>query len=77
MVCLDKSLVNKINNKEFKLKSKGLLNIDKSKVTVEENFTDKQFNDNELKKLNTTLNTSVISGKLENLFNISRYFILF
>ena len=77
LVCLDKSLVNKINNKEFKLKSKGLLNIDKSKVTVEENFTDKQFNDNELKKLSTTLNTSIISGKLENLFNISRYFNLF
>jgi len=77
LVCLDKSLVNKINNKEFKLNSKGLLNIDKSKVTVEENFTDKQFNDNELKKLSTTLNTSIISGKLENLFNISRYFNLF
>ncbi len=77
LVCLDKSLVNKINNKEFKLKSKGLLNIDKSKVTVEENFTDKQFNDNELKKLSTTLNTSIISGKLANLFNISRYFNLF
>lgn len=77
LVCLDKSLVNKINNKEFKLKSKGLLNIDKSKVTVEENFTDKQFNDNELKKLSTTLNASIISGKLENLFNISRYFNLF
>ena len=77
LVCLDKSLINKINNKEFKLKSKGLLNIDKSKVTVEENFTDKQFNDNELKKLSTTLNTSIISGKLENLFNISRYFNLF
>ena len=77
LVCLDKSLVNKINNKEFKLKSKGLLNIDKSKVTVEENFTDKQFNDNELKKLSTTLNTSIISGKLENLLNISRYFNLF
>jgi len=53
-----------------------LLNINKAKITVEENFTDRQFNDNELKKLNSNLNSLVLYGKLENLFNLSRYFTL-
>ena len=75
-ICTDKSLMDKIQGNEFKLKSKGLLNINKAKITVEENFTDRQFNDNELKKLNSNLNSLVLYGKLENLFNLSRYFTL-
>jgi len=75
-ICADKSLLDKIQGNEFKLKSKGLLNINKAKITVEENFTDRQFNDNELKKLNSNLNSLVLYGKLENLFNLSRYFTL-
>jgi hypothetical protein len=75
-ICADKSLLDKIQGDEFKLKSKGLLNINKAKITVEENFTDRQFNDNELKKLNSNLNSLVLYGKLENLFNLSRYFTL-
>ena len=74
---LETLTMNKIKDKEFKLKSKGILNLNKAKISIKENFTNKQFNDNELKKLSTTLNTSIISGKLENLFNISRYFNLF
>ena len=69
-ICTDKSLMDKIQGNEFKLKSKGLLNINKAKITVEENFTDRQFNDNELKKLNSNLNSLVLYGKLENLFNL-------
>jgi hypothetical protein len=64
-ICADKSLLDKIQVNEFKLKSKGLLNINKAKITVEENFTDRQFNDNELKKLNSNLNSLVLYGKLE------------
>ncbi|MDB3873328.1 hypothetical protein N9317_04700 [Pelagibacteraceae bacterium] len=75
-ICADKSLLDKIQGNEFKLKSKGLLNINKAKITVEENFTDRQFNDNELKKLNSNLNSLILYGKLENLFNLSRYFTL-
>ena len=75
-ICNDKSLIDKASNDEFKLQSKGILNINKSKIIVQENFAGRQFNDNELKKLNTNLNSIVIFGKLENLFDLRRYFAL-
>lgn len=75
-ICNDKSLVERIQNEIFVLKSKGIVNINKGKITIEENSTNKQFNDNELKKLNSNLNSIVIFGKLENIFELSRYFTL-
>ena len=75
-ICEDQALLDKIINKDFTLFSKGILNINKGKVQVEENFTDQQFNDNELRQLNSNLNSLVLFGKLENIFNFSRYFVL-
>ena len=73
-ICEDKSLNDKIVNNEIKLYSKGILNINKAKVIVKENNFIKQYNDNEIKKLNDNLNTKVILGKLENLLDLSKYF---
>ena len=75
-ICDDKSLIDRAIDGEFKLQSKGILNINKSKIIVQENFVNKQFNDNELQKLNTNLNSIVIFGKLKNLFDLPRYFTL-
>jgi len=75
-ICQDELTMNKIKDKEFKLKSKGILNLNKAKISIKENFTNKQFNDNELKKLNSNFNSLILLGKLENLFDLSRYFIL-
>ena len=75
-LCEDVALLEKITDKNFTLFSKGILNINKGKVQVEENFTDKQFNDNQLRQLNSNLNSLILFGKLENLFNFSRYFVL-
>ena len=43
-------------------------------LVVKENNFVKQFNDNEIKKLSDNLNKKVISGKLENLLDLSKYF---
>jgi len=75
-ICEDQALLDKIINRDFTLFSKGILNINKGKVQVEENFTEQQFNDNELQQLNSNLNSLVLFGKLENIFNFSRYFVL-
>ena len=75
-ICDDKFLIDKAIDGEFKLQSKGILNINKSKITVQENFVNREFNDNEIQKLNTNLNSIVIFGKLENLFDLPRYFTL-
>ena len=75
-ICKYSSLLSRTEDKEFNIKSKGILNFNKAKITIKENFTDKQFNDNELNKLNTNINSIIIFGKLENLFNLSRYFTL-
>jgi len=75
-ICQDELTMNKIKDKEFKLKSKGILNLNKAKISIKENFTNKQFNDNELKKLNSNFNSLILLGKLENLFDLSRYFTL-
>jgi len=75
-ICDDKSLIDRAIDGEFKLQSKGILNINKSKITVQENFVNREFNDNEIQKLNTNLNSIVIFGKLENLFDLPRYFTL-
>ena len=74
VICEDKSINDKIVNNEIKIYSKGILNINKAKVVVQENNFVKQFNDNEIKKLSNNLNTKVIMGSLENLLNISKYF---
>ena len=75
-ICDDKFLIDKAIDGEFKLQSKGILNINKSKIIVQENFVNREFNDNEIQKLNTNLNSIVIFGKLENLFDLTRYFTL-
>ena len=75
-ICKDPSMLSRTGDKEFNIKSKGILNFNKAKITIKENFTDKQFNDNELNKLNTNVNSIIIFGKLENLFDLSRYFTL-
>jgi hypothetical protein len=67
-------LNDKIVNNEIKLYSKGILNINKAKVIVQENNFIKQYNDNEIKKLSDNLNTKVILGRLENLLDLSKYF---
>ena len=64
----------KIANNEIEIYSKGILNINKAKVIVQENNFIKQYNDNEIKKLNDNLNTKVILGRLENLLDLSKYF---
>ena len=73
-ICEDKSLNDKIVNNEIEIYSKGILNINKAKVIVQENNFIKQYNDNEIKKLNDNLNTKVILGRLENLLDLSKYF---
>ncbi|MFL2525004.1 MAG: hypothetical protein ACJ0Q7_00665 [Pelagibacteraceae bacterium] len=73
-ICEDKSLNDKIANNEIEIYSKGILNINKAKVIVQENNFIKQYNDNEIKKLNDNLNTKVILGRLENLLDLSKYF---
>ena len=73
-ICEDKSLNDKIINNEIKIYSKGILNINKAKVIVQENNFIKQYNDNEIKKLSDNLNTKVILGRLENLLDLSKYF---
>ena len=73
-ICENKSFNNKIVNNEMKVYSKGILNINKAKLVVKENNFVKQFNDNEIKKLSDNLNKKVISGKLENLLDLSKYF---
>ena len=73
-ICENKSLNNKIVNNEMKIYTKGILNINKAKLVVKENNFLKQFNDNEIKKLSDDLNKKVITGKLENLFDLSKYF---
>jgi hypothetical protein len=75
--CENKNLLEKINKENFKLVSKGILNINKGKIEVEENFTDNQYNDNQLKLLNANLNSLILFGNLENLFNVSRYFLIY
>ena len=75
-ICNDSSLLLRTEDKGFNVKSKGILNLNKAKITIKENFTDKQFNDNELNKLNININSIIIFGKLENLFDLSRYFTL-
>ena len=75
-ICKDSSLLSRTGDKGFNIKSKGILNFNKAKITIKENFTNKQFNDNELNKLNTNVNSIIIFGKLENLFDLSRYFTL-
>ena len=64
----------KIANNEIEIYSKGILNINKAKVIVQENNFIKQYNDNEIKKLSDNLNTKVILGRLENLLDLSKYF---
>ena len=64
----------KIVNNEITIYSKGILNINKAKVIVQENNFIKQYNDNEIKKLSDNLNTKVILGRLENLLDLSKYF---
>ena len=51
-----------------------MLNINKAKVIIQENNFIKQYNDNEIIKLSENLNKKVISGKLENLLDLSKYF---
>ena len=75
-VCNDQDIVDKIIHNKINIKSKGILNLNKAKISVQENFFKKFFNENELKKLNTNLNTLIIFGKLENIFELSRYFVL-
>ena len=75
-ICDDKSLIDRAIDGEFKLQSKGILNINKSKITVQENFVNKSLMIMNFKKLNTNLNSIVIFGKLENLFDLPRYFTL-
>ncbi len=74
IICEDKSHNNKINKNKMKFYSKGILNINKAKVVVQEHNFMKQYNDNEIKKLNENLNKKVILGNLENLFDLSKYF---
>ena len=74
IICEDKSYNDKITNNEIKIFSKGILNINKAKVVVQENNFIKQYNDNEIKKLTNNLNNNVILGKLENLLNLAKYF---
>ena len=73
-VCENKSNNDKIKNNEVRVYSKGMLNINKAKVVIQENNFIKQYNDNEIIKLSENLNKKVISGKLENLFDLSKYF---
>ena len=68
IICEDKIYNDKINTKEVKIFSKGILNINKAKIFV------KEYNDNEIKKLSNNLNSKVILGQLENLINLSKYF---
>ena len=75
-VCNDQDIVDKIIHNKINIKSKGILNLNKAKISVQENFFKKFFNENEIKKLNTNLNTLIIFGKLENIFELSRYFVL-
>ena len=73
-ICENKSNNDKIKNNEVRVYSKGMLNINKAKVVIQENNFIKQYNDNEIIKLSENLNKKVISGKLENLFDLSKYF---
>ena len=74
IICEDKIYNDKINIKEVKIFSKGILNINKAKIFVKENNFIKEYNDNEIKKLSDNLNSKIILGKLENLINLSKYF---
>ena len=74
IICEDKIYNDKINTKEVKIFSKGILNINKEKIFVKENNFIKEYNDNEIKKLSDNLNSKIILGKLENLINLSKYF---
>ncbi len=74
IICEDKTYDKKINTKEAKIFSKGILNINKAKIFVKENNFVKEYNDNEIKKLSDNLNNKVILSKLENLINLSKYF---
>ncbi len=74
IICEDKIYNDKINTKEVKIFSKGILNINKAKIFVKENNFIKEYNDNEIKKLSDNLNSKIILGKLENLINLSKYF---
>ena len=73
-ICENKSNNDKIKNNEVRVHSKGMLNINKAKVIIQENNFIKQYNDNEIIKLSENLNKKVISGKLENLLDLSKYF---
>ena len=73
-ICENKSNNDKIKNNEVRIYSKGMLNINKAKVVIQENNFIKQYNDNEIIKLSENLNKKVISGKLENLLDLSKYF---
>ena len=74
IICENESHNNKINKNKMRFYSKGILNINKAKVVVQEHNFIKQYNDNEIKKLNENLNNKVILGKLENLLDLSKYF---
>ena len=73
-ICENKSNNDKIKINEVRVYSKGILNINKAKVIIQENNFIKQYTDNEIIKLSENLNNKVISGKLENLLDLSKYF---
>ncbi len=75
--CNNKSFIEQISQQNYEIKSRGIFNLNKAKITVEEHQTLDDYKDDRLNQITNNLNNKVFKGDLNNLFDISKYFLIY